>query len=170
MALFSRAGLFQGAGRKYLRNRYDRSLEAFKITLPKIIGDNRCRLIIEGLRKEGFLDWQILAIIGSMVAQYQVQKEFSDRDPRTLRREIWDRIYRAECASDAQFDLDIFTLETVTVQKKTTAMAALTTWGLEMHRQTPDFDAMKKLLDVRYGHSIDDLPHDDPFAIENLTI
>jgi hypothetical protein len=152
---------------EYLRNRYERGREAFKITLPRIIRDDRCRSIIEGLRKEGLLDWQILGLIGSMVAQYQVQKAFPDRDPRTLGKEITDRIYRAECVNDPQFDLKVFSTETVAVQKKIVSVAALKTWGLEIHRQTPDFTATKKLLDVRFGNSTDDLPHDDPFLLEN---
>ncbi|MBR1281351.1 hypothetical protein JQ597_04785 [Bradyrhizobium sp. AUGA SZCCT0177] len=150
---------------EYLRNRYERGREAFQITLPRIVRDDRCRSIIHELRAEGFLDWQILGIVGAIVAQYQVQKEFPGLDPHALGKAVWDRIYRAERVSDAKFDLSVLSDETVAIQKKTIAIAALKTWGLEVHRQTPDFDATKKLLDVRYQHSTDDLPHDDPFAL-----
>ena len=91
-------GYSKERAQEYLRNRYERCREAFKITLPRIIRDDRCRSIIEGLRTEGFLDWQILLVIGTIVAQHQIQKEFPDRDPRTLGKEIWDRIYRGGCA------------------------------------------------------------------------
>jgi hypothetical protein len=160
-------GYSKAKANEYLRNRYERGREAFKITLQRIIRDDRCRSLIEGLRKEGLLDWQILGLVGGIIAQYQVQKKFPGRDPRTLRKEIWDRIYRPESVSDAEFDLNVLSAEMVAIQKKIISMAALTTWGLEIHRETPDFDATKKLLDVRFGHSTDDLPHDDPFVIRN---
>ena len=150
---------------EFLRNRYEISQQAILLTLPRLIRDDRCRNIILGLRAEGLLDWQILGLAASIVAQYQVQAEFPDRDPRTLGKELADRVYRTESVNDPEFDLNAFSTETVAMQKKMLAMAALKTWGLEIHRQTPDFEATKKLLDVRYGHSTDDLPHDDPFVV-----
>jgi hypothetical protein len=147
-----------------LNNRYNTTLPAIALTLPRLMAENRCRGIVEELRREGFLDWQILNLIASMVAQYQVQAQFPGRDPRELAKEIQERIYRAESTTDPKFDLSFFTAETVKIQKKFVAMAALKTWGLEIHRRTPNFEATKKLLDVRYGHSSDDIPHDDPFA------
>ncbi|MNV32226.1 hypothetical protein D3C71_1235570 [compost metagenome] len=34
-------------------------------------------------------------------------------------------------------------------------------WGLENRTQTPDFKAWSKLLNERYFHNVDDIPHDD---------
>ncbi|MGO9356273.1 MAG: hypothetical protein ACLP1D_01200 [Xanthobacteraceae bacterium] len=118
-----------------------------------------------GLRAEGFLDWQILGLISSIVAQFQVEAQFPNTDARNLSKQIRDRIYRTERSTDPEFDLHAFRIDTVTIQKKILSVAALNTWGLEIHRQTPDFDAAKRLLDARYGHSTDDLPHDDPFLV-----
>jgi hypothetical protein len=109
------------------------------------------------------LDWQILGVVSSIVIQYQIQKMFPDRDIRALEKEMRSRIYRTERSDDPEFDLAAFSAEIVTMQKKIITAAALKTWGLEIHRQTPDFIAIKKLLDIRYKHSIDDLPHEDPF-------
>lgn len=149
---------------KYIRNRYERTNEALALTLPKLIRDVRCSRIIQDLRNEGLLDWQILNIIGSIVVQYQVQQQFPGKDLGVIAKEMQDRIYRREQEDDPKFDLNAFTIEVVSVQKKTIAISALRTWGLEIHRQTPDFEATKKLLDVRYWHSTDDLPHEDPFV------
>lgn len=148
---------------EFLHNRYETSLPAIGITLSKLLGNDRSRKIIEGLKREGLLDWQILVITASIVAQYQVQKEFPGVDPRGLTKQIQSRIYRAERRSDPDFDLSEFSIERVEMQKKTLAPAALMTWGLAINRRTPDFDAIKRLLDIRYRHSSDDLPHDDPF-------
>jgi len=153
---------------EFLQNRYNISKQSIALTLPRLLRDDRCKKIIRELRKEGLLDWQILGIISSIVIQYQIQKMFPNRDVRALKKEMTDRIYRAERSADPDFDLNAFSDEIVAIQKKTLAVGALKTWGLEIHRQTPDFNAIKKLLDVRYMHSTDDLPHEDPFSMDNL--
>jgi hypothetical protein len=150
---------------EFLRNRYEISQQAIALTLPRLLRDDRCKKIIQGLRADGFLDWQILSVICSIVAQHQVEAQFRNLDPRVLGEEMTDRIYRTERSSDAEFDLNAFTTDIVAMQKKMLSIAALRTWGLEIHRQTPDFNAARRLLDTRYGHSTDDIPHDDPFVL-----
>ncbi|WP_404653694.1 hypothetical protein [Bradyrhizobium sp. USDA 336] len=150
---------------EFLRNRYEVSQRSIEVTLPSLLADPRCRELIQELRVEGFLDWQILGIISSIVTQFQVEAASRGMDVRLLEAAMKDRIYRAEQASDPKFELGEFTRDRVFFQKKIVAVAALRAWGLEVHRQTPDFDGVKKLLDLRYGHSTDDLPHDDPFGL-----
>ena len=110
---------------EFLRNRYDISRRAVALTLPRPIRDDRCRTIIQGLKAEGFLDWQILSLICSIVAQQQVEAQFPNVDPRKLDKEMTDRIYRKENVSDPEFDLGAFTAEIVNIQKKILSIAAL---------------------------------------------
>jgi hypothetical protein len=152
---------------EFLRNRYAISQRAVVLTLPKLLRDGRCRNIILGLRAEGFLDWQILSIVCSIVAQYQVEAQFANLQPGDLATKMSDRIYRAERSNDPEFALNAFSIEAVSMQKRILSIASLKTWRLEINRQTPDFEATKRLLDARYGHSSDDLPHDDPFVMGN---
>ena len=73
------------------------------------------------------------------------------------------RITREETDSDDVFDLMHLTADLLDIQLNVLTAATFKTWDLGCYRQTPDFKAMKRLLDERYGHSTDDVPHDDPF-------
>jgi hypothetical protein len=77
---------------------------------------------------------------------------------------MMDRAFREEQDDDPPFDLSIPTEQRMRMQLKLSIPAAFNTWGLMSHRRTPDFDAMKRLLDERYQHSADDIPHPDPLA------
>lgn len=113
------------------------------------------------------LDWQILSVLANLVAVWQDrqkhgqpknQSEFAASAER-LRK----RLYRNEDASDADFDFSYLTDHIVDLQNATQTMMVLHYWGLVSHRHTPNFDAIKRLLDVRYMNSTDDIPHNDPF-------
>lgn len=153
---------------KYLRNRYEITLRALRVSLPRIMRDNRCRNLIGRMKGDGLLDWQILSILASIVCQCQVEERSLGVSPQMLAKEMRERLYREERDDDPQFDLNRLTEELVKVQQQILSAASFATWDLECHRQTPDFAAMKRLLDERYGHSVDDLPHPDPF--EGITI
>lgn len=70
-------------------------------------------------------------------------------------------------------------LESALVQERTAAInatekaaallleATFRIWSLALNRQTPDTIGMKRLLDERYGHSTDDIPHADLFSEAN---
>jgi hypothetical protein len=129
--------------------------------------DDRCKKLIARMKDDGLLDWQILSIIANIVCRYQVEERSPGMPPQMLGKEMRERLYREERDDDPQFDLNHLTDELVKMQQQILSAAAFNTWDLESHRQTPDFTAMKRLLDERYRHSIDDLPHADPF--EGLT-
>src|SRR5262245_54816485 len=48
---------------------------------------------------------------------------------------------------------------TAMLQQNILTIAALKTWGLAVNTPTPDFKAIKRLLDERYMHSKDDISH-----------
>jgi hypothetical protein len=78
-------------------------------------------------------------------------------------KHVHERGSRAEQTSDPQFDLNVLTEKRIRQQLKMNLPAVSKTWGLACHRQTPDFDAVKRFLDERYRHSSDDIRHDDLF-------
>lgn len=80
-----------------------------------------------------------------------------------MRKRSFDRLRHVEQADDPSYDSEEFTLETARMTWLAGTAAVLQTWGLSNHRRTPDFDAIKRLLDTRYMNSSDDIPHDDPF-------
>ena len=110
------------------------------------------------------LDWQILNLLASIVSQYQVEAKFGRRFSPEMEKELGKRVARAESSEDALFDLDTVDEVTLLLQADVSVAASFRTWDLEINRQTPDTGAMKRLLDVRYGHSTDDIPHADIFS------
>ena len=151
---------------EYLTNRYQRTRQGLRITLPRIVGDERCRRLLFKLRKDGVLDWQILNALLTIVSQWQVEaKNGRPLSSRKDTKQLQDRSFHAEQPEDPKFDLDVLTEARLLEQLNFSLIAVLKTWELTCHRQTPDFAAVKRLLDERYRHSIDDIPHGDPFSI-----
>jgi hypothetical protein len=66
---------------------------------------------------------------------------------------------RAERADDPPFDLRVIDEPRLAGQAAVLLPATFQTWGLTLNRQTSDLIGMKRLLDERYGHSTDDIPH-----------
>jgi hypothetical protein len=149
---------------KYLRSRYEVTAKALRLTLPRLLSDRRCRDLIGDLRSCGFIDWQILTALSTIVSQWQIER-LSSRllPPNELGPMVMNRLLREETDDDPTFDLSHLTGELLDMQLNVLTVAAFKTWDLGSHRQTPDFNAMKRLLDERYRHSSDDIPHDDPF-------
>jgi hypothetical protein len=58
---------------EFLANRYRRTSEINRLSLPKLLADERVRALLLGFKARGFLDWQILSILASLVAQHQVE-------------------------------------------------------------------------------------------------
>jgi hypothetical protein len=163
-----KAGLGPGysiaRAQEYLRNRYERTLNGLRLTLPRLLTDEHSRQVIARLGTDGLLDWQILSILFNIVGQYQTHQLIGgDAASERFRRAMFERMKRDEREDDPPFDLRYLTEEMVEAQRSISSAAAFHTWDLEINRQTPDFIAMKRLLDERYGHSSDDITHDDPF-------
>jgi hypothetical protein len=128
-----------------------------------LLKDERASSIIADLRQDGLLDWQILALLSNIVCDYQVKLAAgTDKDPESLAPLLMQRFGRAETKDDPEFPLGLLNKEIIDTFRTVSAASAFKVWGLELHRQTPDFRAMKRLLDVRFRHSTDDIPHGDP--------
>jgi hypothetical protein len=150
---------------EHLRSRYETTARGLRLTLPRMVDDVRCRQLLLRLREEGFLDWQVLNALLNMVAQWQVEAKLGrPMSPATDSRMLRDRIFREERDDDPPFDLRIPTEERIRMLLMFGVAGAFKTWGLVSHRRTPNFAAMKRLLDERYQHSADDIPHADPLS------
>lgn len=158
-------GYSRSLAEKHLHSRYETTARGLRLTLPRMVQDNRCRRLLLRLRAEGFLDWQILNALLTIVAQWQVETKLgrpisSAGDTRV----IMDRAFREEQDDDPPFELSALTEQRMRIQLMLGIPAAFKTWGLVSHRDTPDFEAMKRVLDERYQHAADDIPHADPLV------
>jgi hypothetical protein len=101
------------------------------------------------------------------VAQWQVERvrgrPTSAQEFRDLKRAVHERLLRGEQEDDPNFDLNALDAVTISGQERTLILLCLKQWGLESHRQTPDFAAIRDMLSRRYGFASDDDEHADPF-------
>lgn len=65
---------------------------------------------------------------------------------------------------DCELLPDELTEEALEIQEMMLTMACARGWGLAIHGETPDARAIKRLLDVRFMHSSDDIKHEDVFG------
>jgi hypothetical protein len=150
-----------------IKLRYERAPNTLKRTLPRLLANARCRQLIKDERARGLLDWQILTLLANVVVQWQVAKVHgtpaSPDEAFAQSRLMHERLMRDESEGDPEFDLLTLDGPRLDAQRQALSMVILKSWGLENHVRTPNFLAINKLLDVRYGQSRDDVPHENPF-------
>jgi hypothetical protein len=145
--------------REFLANRYRRSSEIIQLTLPRLLADGRVRDLLLDFKRRGFLEWQILSMLASIVAQYQVETAVGRPLGPDMNSRFMERTSRAELPEDPPFDLTLIDGPRLEAQAAVLAASAFQTWDLVLNRRTPDLIGMKQLLDARYRHSTDDIEH-----------
>ena len=151
---------------KAIERRYNGVLPTIQITLPRL-----CRVptfidTINEIRKEGWLDWQVLAAIGATALSYRISKDLGKRvhEPGLLQQEMGKRMKRAETADDAEVPASIFSKEALEIGMKTNMLATLKGLGFQYPTQTPNFEGVRRYLQARWRYFEDDVPHPDPFV------
>jgi len=157
-------GYCQEKAEGFLQNRYRRTSEIVRLTLPQLLADQRVRALLLDLRLQGYLDWQILSMVANIVGQYQVEAMAGQPLEPEMGQCFLERMSRAERADDPVFDISLIDGARLAAQAAVLLTATFNTWGLTLNRTTPDLVGMKRLLDVRYRHSTDDIAHAEPFA------
>lgn len=150
--------------KEYLGNRYEKGIRSIRMSLPRLLKDHAFRDQIQKLRESGYLDWEILLIVANICVDDRAQsllRPMASRDEQV--RVTRDLIFREETENDKPISSAIFTEERVALQKQIFLGSVAKTWGLVLHQQTPDFDALERLLDARYHSSEDDIPHSQFF-------
>jgi hypothetical protein len=153
--------------REALENRYRRTRAMARKLVPILRADPAAGAFLDGLHAVGLLDWQILNLLMSVMVGLAAEEEIGgpllggtpDRDG-IMRRAM----ARIESGSLPQVDPSLFNAEDARFTLATATMVTMRGWELTVHRQTPDFEAIKRLLDVRYNNSTDDIPHEDHFG------
>jgi hypothetical protein len=158
-------GYSKRLAQRHLESRYAHTRQALRLTLPRLLSDDRCRDLLRNFKSQGLLDWQILTVLANLVGQWQIEQQLQHPlTPQAIHEAGMQRLLREERVDDPVFDPDYLTADRLEMYLRILTAAAFQTWGLESHRSAPDFNAMKRLLDERYGHSTDDIPHENPFA------
>jgi hypothetical protein len=147
-----------------LVNRYAGAIKPIRLTLPRFLADEQFRDLIHRLRTEGYLDWEILLLIANISVDFRLKQLLPITAPVDKQiRLMKDLFFREEEEDDVEVPVSIFTYERFEIGKRIQLGAIAVTWGLQIHQQTPDFNALERLLDERYHNSVDDVEHDDLF-------
>ena len=134
------------------------------MTLPRLMRDENFRKIIQKLKIEGYLDWQVLNRIMGIVVDYRMKASMSPQSSLEEEYEMTRQtVFREEREDDREIPLELFKEGRINFQLKIDLAAVAKTWGLVLHSMAPDIDALKKLLDTRYNNSSDDIEHEDFF-------
>lgn len=155
-------GYSEAKSKEFISNRYNQAIRSVRLSLPRIVADPSISSRLQGWKAEGRKDWEILVLIANIVVNYRLDllKATSIQEQTKLTQEL---MFKEEDAS-APIDLkEAFTEERIGMYERTTTAMIARTWGLQLHRQTPDFAALRRLLEVRYHITRDDVPHPDIF-------
>ena len=121
--------------------------------------------VLKNLRREGWLDWHVLAAIANTVLNYRFPEDSIIQPSVDAQKEIMRRVSEPEDAAAVPVPIGLFTVEGMNQHRQLSMMGLVQHWQLECHQETPDFPASEGLLAARYGYWEDDFPHDDPFAV-----
>jgi len=159
------SGYSKEQAEEFLKNRYEKAIRPIRRSLPRLLKDQAFLGQIKKLRESGYLDWEILLIVANICVADRVQSLLPPTAPlHEQERVMKELMFREEAESDKQISPSIFTEERVTLQRKIFLASVAGTWGLVLQQQTPDFEALDKLLDARYHNSDDDIPHPEFFS------
>lgn len=149
---------------EFIQNRYRRAIAPVRKTLVRLRSSSRFNQWVSDLRAKGYIDWQILLILFNQVMNFRVNlinPTFHPERHADLCKEIMNR---EESDTDPYFPEDLLYDAKSEGPVMSSLIATTSTWGLQLRRSTPDIEAVKKLMDVRYFQSTDDIPHEDIFA------
>ncbi len=91
--------------------------------------------------------WQLRAVVAQARGHASKASDFQDGSDRL-----------------SQQSFEIFSQENFEFQKLALIGSVAKTWGIALHRATPDFEALAKLLNTRYNNSTDDIDHENFFS------
>jgi hypothetical protein len=150
--------------RDMIRNRYRRSGEMVRLTLPRLLADSNARQVIADLREAGWPDWRILGAMAVTALNYRVQRSSTAGDLDAFKRTFLALAGRPESEADQVVPTEEFTRERLEFIDQGNMPSTVLQWDLELHQHTPDVPAIRRFLAERYRHSVDDIEHEDPFA------
>jgi hypothetical protein len=103
-------------------------------------------------------------MISSIAINYRINQLLPSSMPLAIQKAKAEQIAsREEGEADSLIPIEIFSEEQIEMQKRMHSAVVAHTWGLVLHRDTPNFEALTKLLNVRYHNSTDDIAHEDIF-------
>lgn len=147
----------------FLRRRYDGFLAGIQLTLPQLLEQPGFDAVIASLRKDGWLDWQILGALCSIAWSYRANQ--LARRVHLPNPDVAAKPYagQPETTEMPVVPLSEFTEARIREIGPAGMVASLKAWDLQLRQYQPDIAAIEQFLSERYRHWADDIPHADPF-------
>jgi hypothetical protein len=146
-----------------IRNRYEKAPRVIKHTLLRLRRDERFHAWVTGHRAEGRQDWWILLALMNVVINYRGHLEAGTADPDSFGKYL-RRLNFEEDPNAPLFPVDELFGPSAEISIRSFLGSTASVWDLSLRGQTPDFDALDRLLGVRYRQNTDDVAHIDPFT------
>ncbi|MEZ4722567.1 MAG: hypothetical protein R2813_11900 [Flavobacteriales bacterium] len=162
----------QEAAKDRIRIRYEKSLKPIQITFDKLIKDEKFHDLVRQLRKDGWLDWQILMSLTNAVCNYKanllvqgkqyVTHESFAKDFNKGFQSFFDEeeslsnyvdIPFEEIRSDLKHQLELLSIH------------VLPSFDLESKSEKPDVKGIKEMLQKRFNFMTDDTSGENPLAV-----
>ena len=157
----------------HIRQRFRGNTRCIHITLARLKQHPGYEEWLQTLREEGWLDWQIAQAMSNYMLSYKATRQLegqkfasAEEYEQALRvgmGRIW-KLDEQECYMF--FPLEAFKTKEFRDQLEMNALFVLKSYGLENKSQTPNFDAIRDLLSVRFRMQADNTEDDNPFLLD----
>ena len=138
--------------------RYEHASRAIPFTLARLRRSPEFRSVTKSLRAEGWRDWHLLLAIGNVTWNYRGHRLFG---PNGLAdKAVVNRLaYQPEDEGVLPVPPGEYTVEAMRDALQRSMVSTLHGWGLTVHQETPDLQAIEHFLAVRYRYWAIDVPH-----------
>lgn len=150
---------------EFIANRYRRAPIPIRLTLARLRGSEAFQGVVEGLRKQGYLDWHILLLVANAVINHRLPASVTPTRAafKESQKAALEMLEREESADTLEFPELTITGQPLDMQLNILLATVAKTWGFDVKSRTPDFEALKKVLVERYAYLTDDVPHEPIF-------
>lgn len=143
-----------------IHSRYRHAYTVMRYTHPRLIANPTIRAQIARLRKDGWLDWQVLSILANLKWNWRVREasiKFGVGDPAEALRLARE----PETKQSPVVPLEAFTEEELAINTRVMTATIAQSWNLFGRMERRDESAMRDLLTRRFAFGTDDVPHRD---------
>ncbi len=158
---------------EHIHNRFKNSRKCIYLTIEKLKSISDFHNFINELRKEGFLDWQIILAIFNFILDYKSQRELREGklniESEAEYVELMQKTFHKYLQMDEKefyvdFPLDAFKTEEFKMQLRNYPVQVLRAIGLENKSRFPNFEAIKEFLELRFNMKNDNNDTDNPLS------
>jgi len=153
-------GYDQASSLAAVTERYGVANETLRYTLPRLLADGNGRATIERLRNEGWLDWQILAILVNVAMNWRLHRD-GILPHQAAPADVMRLIREPETEESEPIPLDWFSGEQLAMNIAMLPATVGQRWHLRPRQQETQHDTVRDLVVRRYGFAVDDVPHLD---------